>query len=64
MTTKDIILVAAIFAYVVITQVGTHRFDRRQVILPLAIVVGVGAGYLRKLPPGGHNLLVSRSGDA
>ena len=59
MTTKDIILVAAIFAYVVITQVGTHRFDRRQVVVPLAIVIGVGAGYLRKLPPGGHNLLAT-----
>jgi hypothetical protein len=62
MTTKDIILIAAIFAYVVITQVGTHRFDRRQIVLPLAVVIGVAAGHLRKLPPGGHNLLLALLG--
>ena len=46
MTTSDIILVIAIFAFVLLTQVGRRAFDRRRIVLTLAVVGGVGGGYV------------------
>ena len=59
MTTSDIVLVVGIFVMVVVTQTGLKPFDRRRIVLPLAVVGGIGAGYVRKLPSGQDNLLLA-----
>jgi hypothetical protein len=52
MSTSDYLLYTGLFVAILTTQLGTRRPDLKRLVLPVAIVAGVGAEYLRDLPTG------------
>lgn len=52
MSLSDYILYTALFAAILATQLGTRRPDLKRLLLPVAVVAGIGAKYLRDLPTG------------
>ena len=58
MTLQIWILVAAVFAAVVITRLGRHDYTSRQRILTLAVVVLLLAKYVRGMPTTGNDLVL------
>lgn len=56
MTLQIWILIAAVFAAVVLTRLGEHRYTRRQRILTLAVVAVLLAKYVRGMPTTGDDL--------
>ena len=56
MTLQIWILIAAVFAAVVLTRLGEHRYTRRQRILTLAVVAVLLAKYVRGMPTAGDDL--------
>ena len=52
MSTSDYFLYTALFVAILATQLGTRRPDLKRLILPVAIVGGVGTKYLEHLPTG------------
>jgi hypothetical protein len=50
------ILIAAVFAAVVLTRLGRHRYTRRQRVLTLAVVALLLAKYVRGMPTTGDDL--------
>jgi hypothetical protein len=56
MTLQVWILIAAVFAAVVLTRLGRHRYTRRQRILTLAVVVVLLLKYVRGMPTTGDDL--------
>jgi hypothetical protein len=51
-------LVDSILILIVVRQVVESRFDKRAIILPLAIVAVVAHSYLHAIPTGGNDLLL------
>ena len=51
-------LVDSILILLVVRQLRTSRLDRRAVLLPLAIVIGVANSYLHGVPTRGNSLLL------
>ncbi len=55
MTLQIWILILAVFAAVVLTRIGRHRYTRRQRVLTLAVVAILAVKYVRNMPTSGHN---------
>ena len=51
-------LIDSILILIVVRQVVESRFDKRAIILPLAIVAVVAHSYLHAIPTGGNDLLL------
>jgi hypothetical protein len=56
MTLQIWILITAVFAAVVLTRLGRHRYTRRQRILTLAVVALLLVKYVRGMPTTGDDL--------
>jgi hypothetical protein len=56
MTLQIWILIAAVFAVVVLTRLGRHRYTRRQRVLTLAVVALLLVKYVRGMPTTGNDL--------
>jgi hypothetical protein len=56
MTLQTWILIAAVFAAVVLTRLGRHRYTRRQRVLTLAVVAVLLVKYVRGMPTTGNDL--------
>jgi hypothetical protein len=56
MTLQIWILIAAVFAAVVVTRWGQHDYTRRQRVLTLAVMVLLLAKYVRGMPTSGSDL--------
>lgn len=56
MTLQTWILISAVFAAVVLTRLGRHRYTRRQRILTLAVVAVLLVKYVRGMPTTGNDL--------
>ena len=52
------ILIVAVFAAVVLTRLGRHRYTRRQRLLTLAVVALLIAKYVRGMPTGGNDAVL------
>ena len=52
MTTSDYLLYTGLFAAILITQLGTRHPDAKRLLLPVAIVGGICAKYLKAMPAG------------
>ncbi len=55
MTLQIWILILAVFAAVVLTRIGRHRYTRRQRVLTLAVVGVLVVKYVRGMPTTGHD---------
>jgi hypothetical protein len=62
MTTSDYLLYTGLFVAILATQLGTRRPDLKRLLLPLAIVGGIGTKYLRELPTGTTSHLIELAG--
>lgn len=62
MSISDYLLYTALFAAILATQLGTRRPDLKRLILPVVIVGGIGAKYLKDLPAGGTAQLLLIAG--
>jgi len=51
-TTTDYLLYTGLFIAILATQLGTRRPDGKRLLLPVAIVAGIGFKYLKALPAG------------
>ena len=51
-------LVDSVLILIVLRQIRESRFDKRAIILPLAIVAVVAHSYLHAIPTGGNDLLL------
>lgn len=52
MKTSDYLLYTGLFVAILATQLGTRRPDAKRLLLPVAIVAGIGFKYLRAMPAG------------
>jgi hypothetical protein len=52
MSTSDYLLYTGLFLVILATQLGTRRPDGVRLLLPVAIVGGIGAKYLKAMPAG------------
>jgi hypothetical protein len=64
MSTNDYLLYTGLFVAILATQLGTRRPDLKRLLLPLAIVAGLGAKYLKALPTGTTSHLLEAAGIA
>ena len=62
MSTSDYLLYTGLFVAILATQLGTRRPDLKRLLLPVAIVGGIGAKYLRDLPTGSTSHLIGPAG--
>jgi len=62
MTTSDYLLYTGLFAAILITQLGTRRPDAKRLLLPVAVVGGIGAKYLTAMPAGATAHLLELAG--
>ncbi|MEU6067527.1 hypothetical protein ABZ864_24355 [Streptomyces sp. NPDC047082] len=62
MSLSDYLLYTGLFVAILATQLGTRRPDARRLLLPVAIVAGVGLKYLRTMPPGNAAHLIEAAG--
>src|SRR5215831_14708824 len=62
MSTSDYLLYTGLFVAILATQLGTRRPDLKRLLLPVAIVGGIGAKYLRDLPTGSTSHLIELAG--
>ena len=64
MKTSDYLLYTGLFIAILATQLGTRRPDAKRLLLPVAIVAGVGFKYLRTMPSGTTPRLLEIAGAA
>lgn len=57
MSTSDYLLYTGLFAAILVTQLGTRHPDGKRLLLPVAIVAGIGAKYLKAMPAGSAGCL-------
>ena len=50
MSASDYLLYTALFVAILATQLGTRRPDLKRLLLPVVVVGGIGAKYLKALP--------------
>ncbi|MEU6064913.1 hypothetical protein ABZ864_10570 [Streptomyces sp. NPDC047082] len=62
MSPSDYLLYTGLFVAILVTQLGTRRPDARRLLLPVAIVAGVGFKYLRTMPSGDTARLIEAAG--
>ena len=58
MTLEIWILVIAVFAAVVLTRLGRHRYSRRQRLVTLGVIAVLVLKYVRGMPTTGHDALL------
>jgi hypothetical protein len=56
MTTSQYLLNVALLAYILASNLGTHAVTSRRMTLPLLLVAGAAAVFLRQVPTLGHDL--------
>jgi len=59
---SDYLLYTGLFIAILATQLGTRRPDARRLLLPVAIVAGVGFKYLKEIPSGSTAHLIEAAG--
>lgn len=62
MSLSDYLLYTGLFLAILATQLGTRRPDARRLLLPVAIVAGVGFRYLKDIPAGSTAHLIEAAG--
>ncbi|MGF1425637.1 hypothetical protein [Kitasatospora sp. LaBMicrA B282] len=62
MSVSDYLLYTGLFVAVLVTQLGTRRPDAKRLVLPIAIVAGIGAKYLKAMPGGSMPHLLEAAG--
>jgi hypothetical protein len=62
MSISDYLLYTGLFAAILVTQLGTRRPDGKRLLLPVVIVAGIGAKYLKALPAGSAAHLLELAG--
>ena len=62
MSTSDYLLYTGLFAAILVTQLGTRHPDGKRLLLPVAIVAGIGAKYLKAMPAGSAPHLLELAG--
>ncbi|MFF2808117.1 hypothetical protein ACFVT2_13155 [Streptomyces sp. NPDC058000] len=62
MSVSDYLLYTGLFVAILATQLGTRRPDAKRLLLPVAIVAGVGFKYLRDIPSGSTARLIEAGG--
>lgn len=62
MSLSDYLLYTGLFVAILATQLGTRRPDARRLLLPVAIVAGVGFKYLKVIPSGTTAHLIEAAG--
>ena len=62
MSTSDYLLYTVLFAAILVTQLGTRHPDGKRLLLPVVIVAGVGAKYLKAIPGGSTPHLLELAG--
>ena len=62
MSTSDYLLYTGLFIAILATQLGTRHPDGKRLVLPVAIVAGIGAKYLKALPAGSAAHLLEVAG--
>ncbi|MGY1436940.1 hypothetical protein [Streptomyces reniochalinae] len=62
MSLSDYLLYTGVFVAILATQLGTRRPDARRLLLPVAIVAGVGFKYLKEIPAGSTAHLIEGAG--
>lgn len=64
MTTTEYLLNFALLAFILVTNLGTHRVTRRRLVLPLVLVAVAASAFLRHVPTIGHDLTLELLGVA
>ncbi|MGW5017490.1 hypothetical protein [Streptomyces cacaoi] len=62
MSLGDYLLYTGLFIAILATQLGTRQPDARRLLLPVAIVAGVGFKYLKEIPSGSTAHLIEATG--
>src|SRR5215469_13563996 len=62
MSVSDYLLYTGLFAAILATQLGTRHPDAKRLLLPVAIVGGIGAKYLAAMPAGATAHLLELAG--
>jgi hypothetical protein len=62
MSVNDYLLYTGLFVAILATQLGTRRPDAKRLLLPVAILAGVGFKYLKTIPAGGTAHLIEAAG--
>jgi hypothetical protein len=62
MTVSDYLLYTGLFVAILVTQLGTRHPDGKRLLLPVAIVAGIGARYLIAMPAGNTAHLLELAG--
>jgi len=62
MSATDYLLYTGLFIAILATQLGTRHPDGKRLLLPVAIVAGIGAKYLRAIPSGAAAHLLELAG--
>ncbi|MHB6911203.1 hypothetical protein [Streptomyces sp. DB-54] len=62
MSISDYLLYTGLFVAILATQLGTRRPDAKRLLLPVAIIAGVGFKYLKAMPAGGTAHLIEAAG--
>ncbi|MEU5834778.1 hypothetical protein ABZ820_14045 [Streptomyces diacarni] len=62
MSLSDYLLYTGVFVAILATQLGTRRPDARRLLLPVAVVAGVGFKYLKDVPAGDTAHLIEAAG--
>ena len=62
MSVSDYLLYTGLFVAILVTQLGTRRPDAKRLLLPVAIVGGVGFHYLKAMPSGSTAHLLEAAG--
>lgn len=62
MSVSDYLLYTGLFVAILATQLGTRRPEAKRLVLPVAIVAGVGFKYLKAMPAGGTAHLIEAAG--
>jgi hypothetical protein len=64
MSISDYLLYTGLFVAILATQLGTRRPDAKRLLLPVAVVAGIGAKFLRAMPGGSMPHLLEVAGVA
>ncbi|MBF9070686.1 hypothetical protein [Streptacidiphilus fuscans] len=62
MSVSDYLLYTALFVAILFTQLGTRRPDGKRLLLPVAVVAGIGFKYLKDMPSGTTAHLIEAAG--
>ncbi len=64
MSTTQYALNIGLLAWILVANLGTRRLGRGRLLMPIAVVVAIGAVFLRDLPSAGNDLGLAAAGTA